>query len=337
MKNFLPVFLAFILSALLFPGATRSEVFRKNSSVMGTSLEVTLVVSSEAEAEAAFASVEAEMKRLEELLSEWIDGSPVSEVNKAAGVRPVVVPKELFSVISAALKVSEVSSGAFDITWASMRGLWDFSAGRERVPSAEEVRARLGLVDYRHVALDGPSSTVFLRRKGMAIGLGGIAKGYAVDKAMQQLLKSGITAAIVKAGGDIRVQGRAPGASGWEVGIQDPRDKERLMAKLTLANVSISTSGDYERFFIKDGRLYHHIIDPSTGFPATGARSVTIIGPDTMTTDALSTAVFVLGPEKGMALVEKLPGVEAIIVDSGGVVTSSGGVDLGRVPPGKRP
>lgn len=331
------VLLAVICSVIFFPGAARPEVFTKKTAVMGTDLETTLVASTEAEAQAAFASVESEMKRLEGLLSEWLDGSPVSEVNRNAGRRPVAVPRELFSVISAALQVSELSGGAFDITWASMRGLWDFRPGHERVPTAEEVRAKIGLVDYRQVALDAERSTVFLKKKGMAIGLGGIAKGYSVDRAMQSLASSGITDAIVKAGGDTRVQGRAPGASGWEVGIQDPRDREKLMATLTLSSVSISTSGDYERFFIKDGRLYHHIMDPSTGFPATGSRSVTILGPDTMTTDALSTAVFVLGPRKGMELVERLQGVEAVIVAADGGVTASQGVATGRLLPLKRP
>lgn len=297
---------------------------------MGTALEVTVDAATEGEAMAVFSSVEQEMKRIEGQMSEWKETSPVSEVNRAAGERPVKVPKELFNVISAACKVSEISGGAFDITWASMRRLWDFSPGHERVPSPEEVKQRIGLVDYRDVVLDPAESTVFLKRKGMAIGLGGIAKGYAVDKAMETVLKSGVTNAIIKAGGDMRVQGNGGGGAGWEVGIQDPRDRGRLMARLALSNVSISTSGDYERFFVKDGRLYHHIMDPRTGYPASGSRSVTVIGPDTMTTDALSTAIFVLGPEKGLELAKRLPGIEVLIVDSSGAISSSGGMDLKR-------
>jgi thiamine biosynthesis lipoprotein len=323
----LPVLLLF--THLAFVSGAGAEVFRKNTSVMGTALEVTVDAASENAAVAVFSSVEQEMKRIEEEMSEWRETSPISEVNREAGEKPVKVPKELLNVISAALKVSEISGGAFDITWASMRGLWDFRPGHERVPGPEEVKKRLGLVDYRDVVLDPAGSTVFLKRKGMAIGLGGIAKGYAVDKAMETVLKSGVTNAIIKAGGDIRVQGHAEGA-GWEVGIQDPRDRGRLMAKLRLTNVSISTSGGYERFFVKDGLLYHHIMDPKTGYPARGARSVTVIGPDTMTTDALSTAIFVLGPQKGLELAKKLPGIEVMIVDSAGALSSSGGMDLRR-------
>lgn len=330
-KSILTTLLLLVLAILTmsFASESRAGIFKKNTIVMGTTLEMTLDAVSAEKADAVFASTETEMERIEEEMSEWRETSPLSEVNRNAGLRPVKVPRELFNVIDAALKVSEVSDGAFDITWASMRGLWDFRIGHERVPRPEEVKERLGLVNYRDVVLDPARSTVFLKRKGMAIGLGGIAKGYAVDKAMEVATKSGMRNAIIRAGGDMRVQGQGS-AAGWEVGIQDPREKGRLIAKLTLSNVSISTSGDYERFFIKDGILYHHIMDPKTGYPARGARSVTIIGPDTMTTDALSTAVFVLGAEKGLLLAEKLGQIEAIIVDSTGTVRSTSGIDLKR-------
>lgn len=300
---------------------------------MGTALEITVESPSEEAAAKVFASVEEEMRRIEGEMSEWLETSPLSEVNRNAGIGPVKVPEELFSVISAALTVADLTDGAFDITWASMRGLWDFRPGFERAPRPEEVRARLDLVDYKGVVLDRDKGTVFLRRKGMAIGLGGIAKGYAVDKAMEIAVKSGVKNSIIKAGGDIRVQGGPEGAGkvlGWDIGIQDPREKGRLLARLKLSNISISTSGDYERFFIKDGVLYHHIMDPRTGYPAKGTRSVTVMGPDTMTTDALSTAIFVLGPEKGLELAERLGQIEAIIVDGNGVVHSTSGVELRR-------
>lgn len=312
-----------------FVSESRSEIFQKNTTVMGTALEMTLDAASNEKADKVFSSIEREMRRIEEEMSEWKETSTLSAVNRNAGIKPVKVPRELFNVIDAALKVSRVSDGAFDITWASMRGLWDFRPGFERAPAPEEVNSRLGLVDYRDAVMDPTGSTVFLKRKGMAIGLGGIAKGYAVDKAMEVAVKSGIRNAIIKAGGDMRVQGIG-NSHGWEVGIQDPRERGRLLARLTLSNVSISTSGDYERFFIKDGVLYHHIMDPKTGYPARGTRSVTVIGPDTMTTDALSTAIFVLGPEKGLGLAEKLGQIEAIIVDSDGVVRTTSGIELKR-------
>lgn len=317
-----------ILFAALIPGRSSSaKMFQKNSTVMGTVLEVTVSAEDEAASIRAFDAVEAEMRRVEEEMSEWKDSSPISEVNRQAGKKAVKVPRELFNVIEASLKISAITGGAFDISWAAMRGLWDFRPGHERVPTENELKERIGLVNYRDIETDPVSGTVFLRKPGMAIGLGGIAKGYAVDKAMQTLADSGIKDAIVKAGGDIRVQGRGEGGP-WEVGIRDPRDRTRLAARLTLSNISISTSGDYERFFIKDGALYHHIIDPRTGLSAKGVRSVTVLGPDTMTTDALSTAIFVLGPDEGLKLAATLPGIEAVIIDASGRLRSTPGIQL---------
>ncbi|MDD5435603.1 MAG: FAD:protein FMN transferase, partial [Nitrospira sp.] len=232
--------------------------------------------------------------------------------------------EDLFNVISASQRVSELSGGAFDISWAAMRRLWKFSKGEERVPSSEEITRKLPLLNYKNIELNESKRSVFLEKEGMAIGLGGIAKGYSVDKAMDILVKQGIRNAIIKAGGDMRIQGTNEG-SPWDIGIQHPRDKNKVLGELHLSNISVSTSGDYEHFFIKDGVLYHHIIDPKTGMPARGCMSVTILAPDTMTSDALSTAVFVLGPEKGMQLIRLLPGVEGIIVDSEGNIHYSTG------------
>ncbi len=206
MKKLIPT-LVFLVVLAAAPASGRAEVFRKNTSVMGTVLEVTVEAPDEKAAEGAFSSVGSEMKRIEGEMSEWLAGSPISEVNRAAGLRPVKVPAELFNVISAARKVSELSGGAFDITWASMRSLWDFRPGHEKVPAPEEVKKGLALVDYRDIELDEAASTVFLRKKGMEVGLGAIAKGYAVDKAMEAVLGAGVKNAIIKAGGDIRVQG----------------------------------------------------------------------------------------------------------------------------------
>jgi len=333
-----PILIVFILLLLILPLPALSapkpaEVITREATVMGTNLEVTFAGIEKKKADKAFKVIVAEFKRIERELSEWRGDTYVIRINKNAGKAPVAVPSELFKIISAAQTVSTVSGGAFDITWASMWDLWDFSPGRpHKVPDDIKVRARLKNVDYRAVRLDKKKHTVFLTRPGMALGLGGIAKGYAVDSSMSLMDAMGIKNIIIKAGGDMRVQGRA-GTKLWRIGIRHPRDKKMLLASLPLKDISISTSGDYEHFFIKDDVLYHHIIDPRTGFPARLCRSVTILGPDTMTTDALSTAVFVMGPDKGMALVERLKGVEAIIVDSeGGRHTSSGisGIELNQ-------
>lgn len=324
-----PTFIALLLalSALLsFPQVSSAAIFTKKTTVMGTDLEITVSTADEARAKKAFAAVIAEMNLIEDEMSEWKEKTFVSEINRNAGVKAVAVPSDLYKVIWAALTISDLSDGAFDISWASMRGVWDFSKGHERVPTEKEVSERLKLVNYRDIVLDEKARTVFLKKKGMAIGLGAIAKGYAVDRATQAIAKAGIKDSIVKAGGDMRVQGTDNGKP-WEIGIKHPRKKE-LLAKLGLTNVSISTSGDYERFFIKDKVLYHHIMDPKTGYPARGSMSVTILAPDTMTSDALSTTVFVMGPDKGLELINKLPGVEAIIVDASGRMRISPGISL---------
>lgn len=292
---------------------------------MGTEIEITASAEDETLINTAVDKALKEMERIEKEMSEWQEGTPVSEINKKAGREAVPVSEELFKVMEAAQKISRLTDGAFDISWASFRGVWNFAKGKEHVPSRDEVSKRLPLINYKNIELDEKGKTVFLKKEGMAIGLGGIAKGYAVDRAMQILADSGVRNAIVKAGGDIRIQGNDEGKP-WEIGIQHPREKGKLLARLPLTNISVSTSGDYERFFVRDGIIYHHIMDPKTGYPAGGCQSVTILAPDTMTSDALSTAVFVLGPEKGMKLIKNLPGIEGIIVDSKGEIRYSAGI-----------
>jgi len=329
----IPLLLPFILlgglSGPLTPSAASGELIKRNAVLMGTNIELTASESDRARVDEGFDAALREISGIEDMMSEWKEGSPISRINREAGQEPVPVPDELYHVIEAAQKISELSGGAFDISWAAMRGVWKFSKGEEKVPTPDEIRAKRTSIDYRNIQLDDSKKTVFLKKKGMAIGLGGIAKGYAVDKAMEVLIRHGIANAIVKAGGDMRVQGTEEGQP-WAIGIQDPRNREKLIARLPLSNISISTSGDYEHFFVKDGTLYHHIIDPKTGYPARGCRSVTILAPDTLTSDPLATAVFVLGPEKGMKLIESLPGIQAIIVDAQGKVRYSSGIEPKR-------
>lgn len=292
---------------------------------MGTDIELIAYEESNDKVNSAFDAAVREMERIENEMSEWKEGTPVSNINKNAGKEAVVVPEELFNVISSAQKVSELSNGAFDISWAVMRGLWKFGKDEEHVPSDDEIKQRLPLVNYKNIELNGKNKTVFLKKEGMAIGLGAIAKGYAVDMAMQKMVNMGIKNAIIKAGGDMRIQGTKEGKP-WDIGIKHPRDKNKLLGKLNLSNISISTSGDYERYFIKDSILYHHIMNPKTGYPSKECQSVTILAPDTMTSDALSTAVFVLGPEEGMKLIKSLPGIKGIIADDKGNIHYSDGI-----------
>jgi thiamine biosynthesis lipoprotein len=321
---------------LLAPAAARAEpdgpVVSRDRSLMGTEVLIKVAAPDTGETRDAIEAAFAEVSRLEGIMSNFIPASELSRINDSAGRSPVVVSSELYGVIDRAIYYSELTGGAFDISFASVGRLWDFR--KQVVPSEESVRKNLGLVDYREIRLDPGTKSVLLARPGMEIGLGGIGKGYAVDRAMAVLAGRGIKNAMVMAGGDTLIRGSRYGEP-WRVGLRNPDVKDGILAVLPLEDQAISTSGDYERFFIKDGVRYHHILDPRTGFPARGCRSVTILAPDASTSDPLATGVFVLGPEKGIALIEKLDGVEGIIVDGRGTMRLSSGLEkLGIQRPG---
>jgi thiamine biosynthesis lipoprotein len=288
---------------------------------MGTHLLLAAYTSDahdEAALRAMFSKAFAEIKRLEGLMTTWRDDSEVSRVNASAGKSAVTVSAETLAVIEKSVWMSERSEGVFDITFEAMHGLWKFDQDlEEKIPPKAEVEAARKLIDFRRIEIDHDARTVKLTRPGMRMSLGGIAKGYAVDAAAQVLRREGLGAFFVQAGGDLFVQGRKPDGTPFHVGVRDPRgrDADDVFATLAVEDHAFSTAGDYERGFVKDGKRYHHIIDPRTGFPATASRSVTIWAPDAFTADAVDDAVFILGPKKGLALVESLPDTGAVIVD----------------------
>jgi len=237
----------------------------------------------------------------------------------------VTVSDDTIEVLKTARQISEWTEGAFDVTFGALSDVWRFDHDQDdRVPTRQEVDVRRGLVDYRAIEIDEPGRTVFLARHGMRVHLGGIGKGYAVEKAAAIFRQRGFRDFLIQSGGDLYVGGMESGRP-WRLGIADPRNPERSFGSLDLSDGTFSTSGDYERSFIKDGVRYHHLIDPSTGYPARGARSVTIVTNRPVLADGLSTGVFILGPARGMALVERLPDVEAVIVtDRNDVMVSSG-------------
>jgi thiamine biosynthesis lipoprotein len=249
-------------------------------------------------------------------MTTWRPDSELSRVNAAAGKAPVAVGLETYEVVAASIHTSEISSGTFDITFESLHGLWKFDEDLDpHPPTVAQVKAKLPLVNYRHVHLDEPAHTIFLDKPGVRISLGGIAKGYAVDKAARVLMDAGIEAFFVQAGGDLFTHGRKPDGRPWSAGVRDPRGPDPF-AMLDVTDHAFSTAGDYERTYVVDGRRYHHIIDPRTGYPATASRSVTIWATNAFIADELDDAVFILGPERGLALVESLDGVGAVIVDA---------------------
>ena len=304
------------------PGrSAERHLVRRGFQAMGTEISFAVLSDDDEGASRAIDAGFAEIKRLENLMTTWRDDSEVSRINQQAGVAPVTVSPETLEVIEAAQHASKISGGVFDITFYAMRGLWKFDEDLEaKLPPAAEIKKRLALIDYRKLVVDHDKRTVFLTRKGMAINLGGIAKGYAVDRAVALLRQAGYHDAIVQAGGDLMCSGSKNGAP-WVTGIRDPRgERSDVFAKMMLTNHAFSTAGDYERYYILGGKRYHHIIDPRTGYPATRSRSVTIYAPTALTADAVDDAVFILGWQKGFEMIDKLDDVGAVVVDDKGQV-----------------
>ena len=288
---------------------------------MGTHVALTAYTTPRVDARAAreaFESALAEIRRLERLMTTWRPDSDVSKVNAAAGKEPVVVSNETLEVVQQSLRAAEMSEGTFDITFETLHGLWKFDEDLDPHPPSEaDVKARLAGVGWRHVQVDAAKHTVFIDREGTRIGLGGIAKGYAVDRAASILTAKGLPAFYVQAGGDLYARGTKPDGTPWVAGIRDPRGKpDQFFALLPLVDHAFSTAGDYERGYVVGGKRYHHIIDPRTGMPATASRSVTVWAPSAFIADAIDDAIFILGPEKGSKLCESVDGCGAVIVDA---------------------
>jgi len=314
--------LALALLGCLASGA-HAEWLQREAAIMGTRIAVELWAGDPAAGEDAVEAVLAEMRRVDALMSHYRPESELSGINQRAAQEAVRVDPELAILIIRAGQLSELTRGAFDITYASVGYLYDYREHRK--PTDEQIAAGLGAVNWRNVVVDPAASTVRFSRDGVRIDLGGIAKGYAVDRAIGILRSRGIEHATVTAGGDSRILGDRLGRP-WMIGIRHPDDAGKVILRMPVVDEAVSTSGDYERYFDEGGERYHHIIDPRTGRSAGEVRSVTIIGPDATTTDGLSTSVFVLGPERGIELVERIAGVDAVIVRRDGKVLYSSGL-----------
>jgi thiamine biosynthesis lipoprotein len=321
---------ALVATLMIVPGCQTTppapHLVSRSTVTMGTEVVVSAWTGNEPNAEAAFDEVFREFQRLDALLSVWKEGSDVVRLNAQAGVQPVPVSGDTLEVLRIAREVSDWTGGAFDVTFGALSDVWKFDHDQDgSVPTDDQIRARLPLVNYRALVVDAAAGTAFLEHKGMKVHLGGIGKGYAVDKAVALLRARGIVDFTLQAGGDMYVGGRHGGRS-WNLGIADPRAPDGPpFATIELNDETLSTSGDYERAFVKDGVRYHHILDLSTGKPARGCRSVTLVTTRAAVADALAKGVFVRGPVAGMALVERLPGVEAVIVsDRNEVLVSKG-------------
>ena len=309
-----------LLLCLATPLTARADWYRQQADIMGTRVAVELWHSDSAVAERCSAKVFSEMERIDARMSSYKANSELSRINANAASGEVELSAELQHLISRSIHFSEISHGAFDITYASVGYRYDYR--KRQQPSAEWLAEKLPAIDYRHIQLNGDK--IHFSDAAVRIDLGGIAKGYAVDRAIDLLRQCGINRAMVSAGGDSRIIGDHDGRP-WIIGVQHPRDPDGIALRLPLSDPAVSTSGDYERYFFDNGERIHHIINPKTGRSASASWSATVIGPDAMTTDALSTTIFVLGAVEGLALVESLAGIDAIIIDSNGKVHYSSG------------
>jgi len=306
---------------------TAPQLVRRAGLAMGSSLELTAWTADEAAADEAFGAVFAEFDRLDRMMSVWKSESDIMRLNQAAGDHPVPVSPETIEVLERARAISELTGGKFDVTWGALSDLWKFDQDQDNtIPDPMEVKRRLPLINYRDLLVDKGARTAFLTRRGMRAHLGGIGKGYAVERSVAILRARGLRDFMIQAGGDMYVGGRR-GDRPWRLGIQDPRGpRDASFGTVELSDATFSTSGDYERFFMRDGRRYHHIIDLATGQPARASRSVTIVASSATLADGLSKAVFVLGAPEGMALIERVPGVEGVIVSATNEVLVSKGL-----------
>jgi FAD:protein FMN transferase len=292
---------------------------------MGTLVTITAVA---ADLEAGHKAIQAgfnEIKRLERLLSTWVPESELSQVNAEAGRRPVTVSQETLDLLDRSMEIARLTEGGFNIAVGPAVEAWSVTE-RQHIPSDGELEQLKSLVDWTRIQLNRHDQNIFLPHKGMKIDVGGIGKGYAADRAAEEMKKAGARGGVVALSGDIKTFGSLPDAAGFPVGIKHPRKEGAVIAVIDLQDEAISTAGDYERFFERDGVRYHHILDPQTLQPARFCQSVTVIGKEGVLVDGLDTGIFVLGPKRGMALVERLAGVEAVIIDDQGTMTLSSGL-----------
>ena len=307
----------FIVSILV--SSAHAEWYSDKRAIMGTAVSVELWADDDADADkkahAAIEAVMQEMTRIDQTMSPYIETSELALINREAVQHPVKISDEMFMLLKTSIHYSQISHGAFDISYASVGYMYDY---RNHVkPSDAQIASHLSAIDYRSIVLDEKAHTVHFMKPGMRIDLGGIAKGYAVDLGANILQARGIANAIVTAGGDSRILGDRRGRP-WMVGIKDPRAENKSAVVLPLSDTAISTSGDYERYFMDGERRVHHIINPKTGKSATGIRSVSVLAPHGIDTDALTKPLFILGVQRGMEIIDKIPGVDAIVIDDQG-------------------
>ena len=291
-------------------------IHTRNARLMGNRFEISVVCNDAFMGETYVDAAVAEISRIEKLLTTFSDDSQTNEINRNAGIRPVAVDKEVFDLIARSLRISSLTQGAFDITYGSIdKSLWNFDVNMKQLPSAETARKSVKLINFKNVILDPNNCTVFLKEKGMRIGFGGIGKGYAADRAKLILKERGVESGVINASGDLTAWGVQPNGNKWTVGIANPDLSNEVFSYMTITDMAIATSGNYEKFVVIDGKKYSHTINPRTGLPVTGIKSVTIITSHAEIADAMATPVMIMGISAGMDLINQMQNIEAVIID----------------------
>lgn len=297
--------------------------------LMGNRFEISVGSEDKAWAESRIDDAVAEIQRIERLLTTFSNDSQTNQINANAGIQPVKVDREVFDLIARSLRISEITQGAFDITYGSIdKSLWNFDTKMTALPDPETAKKMVRLINYRNVILDTEGCTVFLKNAGMRIGFGGIGKGYAAEMAKQLLQKQGVESGIVNAAGDLTTWGNQPDGSPWTIGIADPDAKDFPFSYLNISNMAVATSGNYEKFALIKGKKYSHTIDPKTGLPVTGIKSVTIISPNAEIADAMATPVTVMGIRVGLDLINQMRGIGCIIIDDNNRLYTSKNINV---------
>jgi len=300
------------------------QLVKKEAKKMGNHFEITVAVEEEARGFEIIKAAYDYIQTIENQLTTYNENSDTARINAAAGIHPVEVPSETLALIQRCQRISRITQGAFDITYGSVdKSLWNFDTSMSRLPDAATAKRMVRLINYENVELNVQDQSVFLREKGMRIGFGGIGKGYAAEKTREWMRQQGITAGIVNASGDLTTWGKQPNGKSWTIGIADPNQSSTIFSYLEVSDMAVATSGNYEKFIVIEGRKYSHTIDPRSGLPITGIKSVTIITPNAELADALTTPVAIMGIEAGMDLVNQLQQVECIIIDDNDQIFTS--------------
>jgi thiamine biosynthesis lipoprotein len=302
-------------------------VFKKGLKLMGNHFEISVVANNEAW---AFERIDAgvqEIQRIEKLLTTFNENSETSLINRYAGASPVTVSRETFSIIERSIRISRITQGSFDISYGSIdKRLWNFDTNMKALPDKETAKKMVRLINYRNIILDDENCTVFLKEKGMRIGFGGIGKGYAAERARSVMKSLGVKSGIVNASGDLTTWGLQPNGNPWTIGIVNPNAAHELFSYLNVTDMAVATSGNYEKFVMINGKKYSHTIDPRTGLPVAGIKSVTIITLNAEIADAMATPVMIMGIKAGMDLINQMKDIEAIVIDDNNTVYSSANI-----------